>query len=201
MDQFTRVITSVLISTSKKNLLKRSSFSQNQSFLDDRSEALSAKEQMLNSIRQHLKDRELFQKNNEVYSYSDDVDDSNETDILWHNIYRLITLICLLVAICRQVSFRLNRYKTLYIIKSSRWLDEDGQSIAIATSIPVSQGSTVLQSFGGRHAKDVDCLRDRKRDQVAGGGDLWMLLMSEEDLDLDKKKTGTKSKKRSLIKK
>ena len=156
---------------------------------------------MLNSIRQHLKDREVFQKNNEEYSYSDDVDDSNETDILWLNIYRFITLICLLVAICRQVSSRLNRYKTLYIIKSSRWLDEDGQRIAIATSIPVSQGSTVLQSFGDRRAKNVDCLRDRNRDQVVGGGDLWMLLMSEEDLDLDKKKAGTKSKKRSLIKK
>lgn len=156
---------------------------------------------MLNSIRQHLKEREIFQRNDDVYSYSEDVDDSNETDILWLNIYRTITIVSLLVAICRQVSSRLNRYKTMYIIKSRRWLDEDGQMVAIATSIPVSHGSTVLQSFGDRRAKNVDYLRDRERDQIVGGGDLWMLLMSEEDLDLDTKKAGSKSKKRSLIKK
>ena len=156
---------------------------------------------MLNSIRQHLKEREIFRRNDNLYSCSEDVDDSTETDIPWLDIYRTITVISFLVAICRQVSSRLSRCKTLYIIKSRRWLDEDGQMIAIATSIPVSQGSTVLQSFGDRRAKNVDCLRDRKRDQIVGGGDLWMLLMNEEDLNLDIKKPGTKSKKRSLIKK
>ena len=144
---------------------------------------------MINSIRHHLKERELFQRNNEIQSYRDEIDDSdNETDIIGHNIYRLITITLLLTVIFRQVNFRLHRYKTLYIIKSRRWLDEDGKRIAIATSIPVSQGSKVLKSFGDGGVKRVNHLRDSKRNQTVGGGDLWLLLMNEEDLDLEKLK-------------
>ena len=145
---------------------------------------------MLNSIRHHLKEREALQKNNEIESYSDKIDDSYETDILGLNIYRFITVTLLLAARCRQASVRLSRYKTLYIIKSRRWLDEDGQRIAIATSIPTNQNEDV---------KRADHLRDIKRDQIGGGGDLWMLLMSEEDLDRNKNEAGTRRKKRTLI--
>jgi hypothetical protein len=154
---------------------------------------------MLNSIRHHLKERDLFQRNNEIQPHRDEIDDSD--DEIGHNIYRLVTITLLLTVIFRQLNFRLHRYKTLYIIKSRRCLDEDGLRIATATSIPVSQGSKVLKSFVHRDVKRVNHLKDSKRNQGVGGGDLWLLLMDEEDVDHEKNKEEMRSKKRSLISK
>lgn len=103
----------------------------------------------------------------------------------------IMTLFAFIVLRCL---FNTQKKKSMYIIKSKLWRDEDGQRVAISISMPVSPSDETVPL--------CDASRSRETGELVGntnhiaGGDLWMLLMSEDVPPMDKK---TREKKRSKI--
>lgn len=103
----------------------------------------------------------------------------------------IMTLFAFIVFRCL---FNKQKKKSVYVIKSKLWLDEDGQRVAISISMPVSPSDETIPL--------CDTSRSRETGEIVGntnhiaGGDLWMLLMSEDVPPMDKK---TREKKRNKI--
>lgn len=81
--------------------------------------------------------------------------------------------------------FSKQKKKTVYIIKSKLWRDEDGQRVAISISMPVSPEDQMVPLCEASKSRETSEHFGNKN-QIAGG-DLWMLLMSEDVPPIEKK--------------
>jgi hypothetical protein len=90
--------------------------------------------------------------------------------------------------------FNKKKKKTVYIIKSTLWRDEDGQRVAISISMPESPANQTVPLCDASKSRET-CANFGNMNHIAGG-DLWMLLMSEDIPPIEKK---TRRKKQNKI--
>jgi hypothetical protein len=102
----------------------------------------------------------------------------------------IITLFAFIIFRC---IFNKQKSKTVYIIKSKLWRDEDGQRVAISISMPESPADQTVPLCDASKSRET-CANVGNINHIAGG-DLWMLLMSEDVHPIEKKMRRKKQNK------
>lgn len=126
----------------------------------------------------HLK--KFAELNNDNQDESESVMKNEGTNFEEGSVLSSVVITLFAFVIFRCVVNNHKKKKTVYVIKSKLWRDEDGQRVAISMSVPISSADQTVPLC------DASKNKESCKNHVAGG-DLWMLLMSEDVPPTEKK--------------